>query len=248
MIDLHIHILPGLDDGSPNLEESMEMAHLAVDCGTDVLVATPHCNMPYRYENTYNDHYRQRFHQLEEKLEQEEPSLQLLEGMEIFMTGDVVEKLRSGSLICLNHTRYPLVEFDFEVEESEITYQLDRLLDAGFTPVLAHPERYHCVGRNLDAVYQWYRMGVVIQINKGSVLGRFGRRVQRTVDAILRHRLAVVAASDAHSSEIRTPDLSHLRRVLDWDYGDGCSWLLLEENPMRILQDREILWEDPIPF
>ena len=248
MIDLHIHILPGMDDGSPDLRESVEMAQLAADCGTRVLVATPHCNMTHMYENTYSADYRRRFLRLQEELEQKEPSLRLLEGMEIFVTGNVVEKLRSGELICLIHTRYPLVEFDFEAEESEITIQLDRLLQGGYTPVLAHPERYRCVNHNLNAVYQWYRMGVVIQINKSSVLGGFGRRVQRTVDAILRHRLAAVAASDAHSSEIRTPDLSHLQKVLDWDYGDGCSWLLLEENPSRILEDREVLWEDPIPF
>lgn len=248
MIDLHIHILPGIDDGSPDLEESVEMAQIAADCGTRVIVATPHCNMTHMYENTYSADYRRRFSYLKQALAEAEPSVQLLEGMEIFCVGDVAGKLRSGELICLNHTRYPLVEFDFEAEEFEITDQLERLLNAGYTPVLAHPERYRCVSRNLGAVYQWYQMGVVIQINKGSVPGGFGRRVQRTVDAILRHRLAAVAASDAHSCEIRTPDLSRLQEVLDWEYGDGCSWLLLEENPSRILQDREVLWDNPIPF
>lgn len=248
MIDLHIHILPGMDDGSPDLRESVEMAQLAADCGTKVLVATPHCNMTHMYENTYSADYRNRFLRLQQELEAREPSLRLLEGMEIFAAGNVAAKLRRGELICLNHTRYPLVEFDFEEEESEITFQLGQLLDAGYTPVLAHPERYRCVSRNYNAVYQWYQMGVVIQINKGSVLGGFGRRVQRTVDAILRHRLAAVAASDAHSCEFRTPDLSHLRKVLDWNYGEGCSWLLLKENPARILENQEVLWEDPIPF
>lgn len=82
---------------------------------------------------------------------------------------------------------------------------MDRLLNAGYKPILAHPERYHCVMQDRSCIYDWYRMGVVIQINKGSILGRFGKHIQRTADAILRHRLAAVIALDAHGSPFTVP-------------------------------------------
>ena len=190
MIDLHIHILPGIDDGSPDLEESVEMAQIAADCGTRVIVATPHCNMTHMYENTYSADYRRRFSLLQQELAEAEPSVQLLEGMEIFCVGDVAGKLRSGELICLNHTRYPLVEFDFEAEEFEITNQLERLLDAGYTPVLAHPERYRCVQRIPGHVKEWAAMGAVLQLDKGSIFGRFGEGAADAAAYMLDRQLA----------------------------------------------------------
>ncbi len=248
MIDLHIHILPGLDDGAADMEEAAEMAEIAAFSGTSVIAATPHCNMAGIFDTIWGGEYQEKWQGLRRVLAERGIPLTVAAGMELFGTADLPEKLRAGELITLNNSRYPLVEFDFQEEADFIFLVMERLLHAGFQPVLAHPERYSCVAENLQMVYELYRMGVVIQINKGSVLGRFGRRVQRTVNAILRHRLAAAAASDAHGCDFRTPDLSDFRKALDLNYGEGCSPLLLEENPRRILADQDVLWESPIPF
>ena len=245
MIDLHIHLLPGLDDGAQTWSEALRMASMAVHSGTFAIAATPHSNMPGFFETIWDARYRRRIQHLRELLEEQDIPLRVVEEMEIFATDDVLERLNSGQLICLNHTRYPLVEFAFEVDAMEIYRQMDRLLNAGYKPILAHPERYHCVMQDRSCIYDWYRMGIVIQINKGSILGRFGKHIQRTADAILRHRLAAVIASDAHGSLYRIPDLMELRRTLDWKDGEGCTPLLLERNPLRILQDKGVLWEAP---
>ena len=248
MIDLHMHILPGADDGARDLEESLQMAEAAVRAGTSAAAATPHGNLPGLRHNGWAEDCRRRLETLRQALAEREIRLRLVEGMEIYADGDVVEGLNTGRLITLNHTRYPLVEFDFEAEEEEIFCRMDSLLAAGYRPVLAHPERYRCVSWDPQCVYEWYRMGVVIQVNKGSLLGRFGRRVRAAANAILRHRLAALVASDAHGPLFRTPDLGEVRRLLDENFGDGCSPLLLEENPRRILEGRDVLWEEPIPF
>lgn len=161
--------------------------------------------MPGFFETIWDVRYQRRIQHLRELLEEQDIPLRVVEGMEIFATDDVLERLNSGQLICLNHTRYPLVELAFEVDAMEIYRQMDRLLNAGYKPILAHPERYHCVMQDRSCIYDWYRMGVVIQINKGSILGRFGKHIQQTADAILRHRLAAVIASDAHGSPLPYP-------------------------------------------
>lgn len=248
MIDLHIHILPGFDDGAKSLEESVEMAEMAFYNNTTIISATPHCNMKGIFETTWGEEYRKRKQMLQQILMEKGIPLQIAAGMELFGTEDLPEKLRSGKLITINQSQYPLVEFDFGEEEDFIFLVMRKLLRFGYRPILAHPERYICVYRNPSMIYELYQMGVVTQINKGSVLGRFGHKVQQTVNRILRHRLAAIAASDAHGCDYRTPDLSEFRNILDWNFGEGCSPLLLEENPQRILNDQDVLWESPLPF
>ncbi len=157
-----------------------------------------------------------------------------------------LSRLREESLLTLNGTRYPLVEFPFRCSPSLVYRTVEHLRENGFVPVIAHPERYRCVVQHPQHVYEWYRMGAVIQVNKGSVLGRFGRSIQRTADLLLRHRLAAAVASDAHRPGMRTPDMTWLRERLAERYGAYCPRLLLDENPERIVRNREVIWEEPM--
>lgn len=248
MIDLHMHILPGMDDGARDLEQSVRMADMAADSGVSVIAATPHSNLPGQALKEHRSRYRRILGQVRQRLEEEKSLVTLVEGMEILADLDAVSKLKEGLLLTLGGTNHPLIEFPFDVEIRTAFVCLEKFLNEGYVPVLAHPERYGCVMDHPELVYEWYQMGVIIQVNKGSILGRFGRRVQRTADRLLRHRLAAVAASDAHSPAIRTPDLTELEYVLDREYGPGCFDLLLEINPARILSGKPVIWEDPIPF
>ena len=229
MIDLHTHILPGLDDGASSWEDALEMAQMAVDSGVTVLAATSHSNLPHQREDIWVETYNRCLEKLKRLLVEEKIPLQLAAGMEIYASDDVVQKLKRGMLLTLNQTRYVLVEFPMNVPAFKIYQVMDRLLEGGYLPVLAHP-------------------GVVIQVNKGSILGRFGETVRQTADSILRHRLAAVAASDAHSPVWRTTSMDLLAGTLERKYGESCPWLLLEENPGRILEGRQVLWEEPIPY
>ena len=247
MTDLHTHILPFLDDGAEDTEEALIMLEMARNSGTKNIVATPHCNMPDFFRNS-SEEIRQRFSELKNEAAKQQIDINLFEGMEIFGTEDVAEKLCDGKLFTLNNTKYPLIEFDFYEDPEYIFFVLRKVISKGYVPIVAHPERYECFFENPEMLYSLYKTGSVIQINKGSVLGSFGEKPKIVADILLSHRLAAVATSDAHSSVRRTTVMSEFARYLDENYGDGCSPLLLRENPTRILQNKDIFWEDPLPI
>lgn len=253
MVDLHTHILSGLDDGADSWDTALDMARMAAASGTRVLAATSHGNLPdwpRSQAGEYAKRYGRAFEHLQTLLREENIPLTLTTGMEIFLREDhsVLELLKEGSLLPINGTRYLLVENSLDAPAYFIYRSLDKLLEQGYTPVLAHPERYVCVQNVPAHIFEWYQMGVLIQINKGSVFGRFGRAAQDAADRILRHRLAAIAASDAHSSLYRTTSMSSFWDLLSSRYGSACPKLLLEENPGRILKNQNVIWENPIPF
>ena len=247
MIDLHSHILPSLDDGAKDLSDSLEMAKMAVKNGTKIIAGTPHSYYLDRYHyGKEPEAALEAFEILKLVLEEENIPLTLVTGMEIFGDRDTAEKLTKKRLLTLNYTRSPLIEFDFDVEEDFIWDVMQDVKSAGFTPVLAHPERYKCLYYNTSFAYDLYEANVALQVNKGSIMGHFGRRVEETAHRILRHRLAALVASDAHNIYSRTTDMLELADMLDEMYGDGCSDLLLNVNPKRILDGKEVIWAEPI--
>lgn len=252
MIDLHCHIVPGIDDGADSWETAVEMGRLAFQGGTAVLTATCHFNHPSAPfcggSLRFWERYRKKRKRLEHMLREEGISLILAEGAEILAGEEICSMKDSSFLPSLNGTRYLLVEVRPDVSAFFIYRVLDRLLEKGYLPVLAHPERYRCAQAVHSHIYEWYKMGALIQINKGSLFGAFGIRAQKTADAILRHRLAAAAASDAHSSLRRTPEMNGLYQLLSRKYGPACPALLLEENPRRILKGENVIWENPLPF
>lgn len=248
MIDLHTHILPDIDDGAQSWEEALEMAQMAADAGTEILAATCHANLPGDRSRDFCCYYRKELDKFRQLLKLEGIPVKVLEGMEIFAGENIFSDLEEGRLLTLNRSRYVLVEFALDTPASYIYHILDRMLERQYVPVIAHPERYRCVQQTPVHVYEWYYMGTVIQINKGSVFGRFGQRAEQTVHSLLRHCLVDIAVSDAHSPVRRTTDMSNLYEQLAIVYGSGCPKLLLKENPRRILENKRILRENPIPY
>lgn len=234
MIDLHSHILPELDDGAQSLQESLEMARMAVDSGITVMAATPHCAHDRAGE------VRESWQLLCEALRENEIPLKLLPGMEIFGTADTVRLLKEGKLLTLNGSRYPLVEFGFRSTGDEETLILRGLCKAGYRPVVAHPERYSYVQRSPRLVNQWQRMGCLIQVNRGSLLGRFGRQAQVMAVELVERGFAAVVATDAHSARVRTPWMRDIREILSKEISPQCARALLLENPKRILKNEQM--------
>ena len=253
MIDLHIHIVPGIDDGAENMEDALEMAAAASDSGVRAAAASSHGNLPGRDLFAWKDRYKEQLALFQARLNEEGIPLEVYPAMELFAGGispdgrrvtsavAVEEGLEQGSLLTVNGSRYSLVEFDFGTTGNYIEQTLKRLIQGGYIPVLAHPERYRCVRRHPDLLYRYYQMGAVLQVNKGSILGEFGERVRQTAHWILGQRLAGIAASDAHDPLLRTPDLEEVWDALDFHYGTGCAELLLSENPCRILHNKRII-------
>lgn len=239
MVDIHTHILPGVDDGSQDLEESIRMARLAVESGTVCIAATPHFNLPGVWQDS--DELMKAHKTLTAELDKRRIALKICLGMEIFATEDTAELLRSGRLWGYEGTSCVLIEFDFDENPDLVFLILEEVREAGYVPVIAHPERYRFVQRDPEMVYEWRMSGYGVQVNKSSILGRFGRGAQETVHELLRHDLVTMVASDAHSSEIRTPDMRDAYEMLRQEYSPALAARLMEENPARLLRGQE--WE-----
>ncbi len=241
MIDLHAHLLPGLDDGARSWEEAVEMAQTAAESGIEMAAATCHANLPGRVTAGLAREYRSRLEKLKDLLKEYRIPLELMEGMEIMDGPDLIRKLKREELLTINHSRYVLVETRLDAPAWQIYRMLDHLLEAEYLPILAHPERYRCVQRIPAHIREWEDMGAVLQIDKGSVFGRFGEAAMDTAGYMLSRGLAHLAASDAHRADMRTMRLTPLRDLLASRYGSECPELLLRENPGRVLSGEPIL-------
>lgn len=234
MIDIHTHILPGMDDGAEDIYDSIEMAAMAYESGTNVIVATPHCNIPGMYANYFGEEYCRIFRRTKEILKREVPQITLLAGMEVFTTEDVPRLLTDGKIFPINRTRYILMEFDFTEDPDFADEMLRRVKEVRAIPLIAHAERYEFVQDYPEIVYQWKKEGYEIQVNKGSFMGRFGHRARRTAYELLEHNLVTVAASDAHSPIHRTTCMADAYERLCEDYPKTYLDVLFVENPQNI--------------
>lgn len=229
MIDLHCHILPGLDDGAQSLEESLDMAAMAASQGIRHIAVTPHCVTGMARDVINN------LCMLEQLLQEENIPVKLYPGMEIFGTYDTALLLREKNLLTLNNSRYALIEFAFETDGEEETDILQSVLEEGFVPLVAHPERYACICHEPELANRWRRMGCLFQINRGSLLGRYGRIVQQTAMALVHRGFATVVATDAHSPVVRTPRVRDVYELLTRSISPIAADMLMKENPRRIL-------------
>lgn len=242
MIDLHCHILPGVDDGAPDLAEALQMARMAADSGVGTIVATPHCNIPDAPMPNYLDKaLLDRLVQLRTAIKDAGIPLKLYGGAEVFCTPQISELLESRKLLPLAGTRYLLVEFYFDESPEFMEDCFRRISRQGFIPVIAHPERYGAVQQDPQLIPRWFRKGYIILLNKGTILGRLGHRAEVCARWILEHGFAHAVASDAHGTEFRTPHMSELQYHLTSRYGPGCAQLLLSVNPGRIVKDQNVV-------
>lgn len=205
MVDIHSHILPGLDDGSGDMDTTIKMLENAERCGTKAIIATPHYYRGY-FENEYEEVVR-----LVELLKGDMASrgmnLDIYPGQEVFLDKHTVEMYKKGCIRGLNGSRYLLVELpmqDYEASFLEIVYEL-RLL--GAVPVIAHPERYTYIMDDRAVINSFVEEGCLFQINTGSITGIFGKSVQKTARVLIENGLCNFVASDAHSNHKRCTGL-----------------------------------------
>lgn len=241
MVDIHTHIIPGIDDGSRDMETSIIMAEMAEDCGVSTIIATPHCNQIGRFENYFSDKLLARLDELRDEFSCEGINLDIGMGMEIYCTRDVPRLLKEKKLITLNNSRYVLVEFDFRTDAAGIEEMLYPILDAGYVPIVAHPERYYDLQDKPEIIEDWMDSGIGIQLNKGSIFGNFGRMESVFARFLLENDLVSCIASDAHGVESRTTYMAEIYDYIAAEYSGTKAELLLSENPRRIFNDEPLI-------
>lgn len=240
MIDLHCHIIPYIDDGAKNIEIAYAMARYAYKSGVDTIVATPHCNLRDARKNYLDRDFVQLLATFRAYLKQRGLPIKILQGAEVFAHSDNIRALiEHGKLATINHSRYLLVEFQFHQDAFTMTQTLNAIARRGLIPIVAHPERYDAVQQNPMIVANWFERGYIIQINKGSLLGRLGRNAHECATKIISDGFAHVIASDAHDMKYRPPGFYRL--ILSRQINPHYLKLLLAENPERIISDEPIL-------
>lgn len=240
MIDIHCHILPQFDDGASSPEESMEMIRMALGSGVTGIVATPHFRGD-QHSLEMLEPIDRRLRQLREAISQSGLPLELYPGAEILCLPQTVDMAQAGQLPTLGSTNYVLTEFFFNESFRYMDEILDGIAQAGYIPVVAHPERYEVIQQDPRQIIRWFRKGYIIQINKGSILGALGHRSEQAADWLLSSGLAHLIASDAHASAYRTTEMHTLRRRLLEDYDYSYVDILLEQNPARLIRGQEMV-------
>ena len=241
MYDIHSHIVYGVDDGAQSLDEAVKMVEYASLHGTKGIVATPHTNVPGSFDNLWDAELLERVKELRSALKENYVDVQIFCGQEIFCTSYAIDYLKSGKVITLNNSRYPLVEFDFYEYSDSVYSKLNEIIAEGYVPVVAHPERYAFVAEDEEAAVRLKKLGCVLQINKGSLTGNFGESAFYTAQRLIEERLADVIASDSHSPYVRTTNMENVHELVSEVYSPNYADVLLDINPKRILQDREII-------
>ena len=236
-MDLHSHILPGVDDGVATLDEALEMAQMAVDCGVFHMVATPHYNY---YGHTTTEQIHTAFALLQDAMEYEQIPLQLYLGMENIATEHLPEHLRQGSALTYPNSPWFLVEFLPEQSPEQVNAILNRCVQAGFLPVVAHAERYPAVLDDPRIVKEWIDKGWGIQVNRDSLLGWFGQQCMDCAVFMMEQGWVSCIASDAHGIDCRNTDWEEAWEVLEQRYSHGLLKQCLETNPKKILNGESL--------
>ncbi len=245
MIDIHSHILPGIDDGARDVAEGLEMARELVNWGVKKVIATPHFleNGP----RLTPEETREKVGEFQERIVSEKINLEVLPGAEVFITADLGKKVDNGEVPTLNGTRYILLELPLEKVPAFAEHVFFDLKVMGYIPVLAHPERNIGIQKNPNFLYRWTKYGVRVQINSGSIMGVFGRKARKTAKIILRNRLGHFLATDAHSRGKKGNCLVRGMEAVRRTAGKSLT-REFKENSRMLVENRELLPSEPTPF
>src|SRR6202158_1745745 len=236
VIDLHCHLLPGIDDGAENMSVSLRMARAAVEQGVTVVACTPHI-LPGVYHNS-GPAIRAATKRLQEALNQEGIPLQLATGADVHMAPNFVAGLRSGQLLTLADSRYVLVKPPHNVAPPRLEDFFFNLVTAGYVPVLTHPERLSWLRSRYDTIKKLFPNGAWLQVTAGSFTGAFGRTALYWAQRLLGEGCVPLIASDAHDAERRPPDLAPGREAVEKRVGAEEAQHLVLTRPMGILKDQ----------
>ena len=235
MVDLHCHILPGIDDGAPDRETAVAMARCAVADGIEVTACTPHI-YPGMYENTRGG-IQAAIEAFREVLAEEGIELQLVIGADTHLTPDLVSDIRGGRVPTLNGTRYLLLEPPHHSVPPRFEESVFNLRTAGIIPVITHPERLSWIETHYPVFQRLVRGGAWMQITSGSLTGRFSRRARYWGERMLDEGMVHILATDSHHIDRRPPLLAEGRDAAARRVGDEEAWHMVSTRPRGILND-----------
>ena len=232
MIDIHSHILPGIDDGAQTEADSLKMARAAVKEGITTIVATPH-HRNGKYDNERNNIIRW-VETLNELIISEGIPLTVLPGQETRINGDMIPELENNIILPINNTKYVFVEFPSAHVPRYASQMLFDIQVAGYIPVIVHPERNQELIEHPNRLYEFVKKGALTQVTAASVEGKFGKNIQKFSRQIIESNLAHFIASDAHNTTTRGFVMNEAFQLIQNDYGDDYVYMYLENSELLI--------------
>ncbi len=197
MIDIHNHLIFGVDDGSKSVEESIDILKDLYEYGYRHVILTPHYIRDTKYNNPARDNYRRMLH-LQRILDQNGVNLKLHLGNEIYMDDDIIDLLKRGEVYSLNGTHYLLVELPMDGEYPLYEEIFKDLISKGCKIILAHPERYYSFQEDFNRIYDLEKIGVLFQSNLDSIIGRYGDGAKVMIKRLLKEKKIAFLATDIH--------------------------------------------------
>jgi len=242
MIDLHCHILPGIDDGARDLSESVKMAQKAVEQGIHTIVATPH-HLNNRYENPKQS-IMDKVRELNKVLIDKKIDLNVLPGQETRIYGEMVEDYEIGEILPIDNTQYVLVEFSSTHVPRYTEKLFYDLQTKGLIPVIVHPERNQEIIERPEILYQLVEKGALTQVTAASICGDFGKKIKTFSLQLIEANLTHFIASDAHNTSNRTFKMREAFEVVQAKYGNDMVYLF-QENAEIVIEGGHVYKEVP---
>lgn len=246
-MDIHVHILPGLDDGAKTERDAIAMANIAAKCGTAGVVATPHVDpscLPPGCSQV--EAVRRAVASLQESIDSYGISIQVMPGTEIAMAPGLVAYLTRGEVIPVSDSgKYVLVELPFQTIPSYVEEEIFSMAAHGYIPIIAHPERNAEVIRNPNILIPFLEAGALAHVNAGSLVGREGQRPQQTAEILLGHGLAHIIASDGHSATSRQPRLDRAFEIASRLVGEDEALKMVRDIPRAITLGEDVHVSEP---
>lgn len=232
--DIHMHIIPGVDDGSQSMEESIALLHMSAAQGVGTVVATPHS---WGIDTCGFEYMLSQYRDLKKAVRERQIPIQLYLGCEMLVfahtVDDCIWKLNDGSYPTLAGSRYVLTEFDPYEAFCDMKQCIEKLIAAGYIPVIAHAERYRMI--TMPDIREMKELGALIQINAYSIVNEKNARTRQLANDCLSERMVDFIGSDAHRLSHRPPMIEDGIAAMKQLYSEEYTRIILEENPQKLL-------------
>ncbi|MBQ7425132.1 MAG: protein-tyrosine-phosphatase [Lachnospiraceae bacterium] len=237
-IDIHCHVMPGVDDGSPDMATSLEMMRIAEKNGITHMILTPHHKpMHHNVSPEHNVLYRKR---LLDMAKASGIKVKLFSGNEIYYSDETFRELVEGEICSLAGSDYVLVEFHPTNPYKAIQNAMYKVQSAGFIPIVAHVERYSDIVSHPKYVSDLIDMGCLIQVNASSIMGRYGFGIGHFTKKLLKDEQVHFIASDAHDTKKRAPDLLPCRHFVEKKFGEDYAKRLFFLNAANVIRNEPV--------
>lgn len=239
-VDIHSHILYGIDDGSKTLEQSIKILQELKEIGFKKIVLTPHYIINSKYQ-TNNKEKQKILEEIKKNIQQKNIDIELYLGNEVLINDNIYELIEKQEISTINNSKYILIELPLYTTQKNALDIMYELKIKNKTPILAHPERYEFIQKNPKAIEDFINEGIILQANYGSIIGIYGKKAKKTIKKLLKENYISLFGTDIHyeNSKIYL-NINKIRKKIKKIIGEQKSKELMTINPNKIINNEEI--------